>query len=175
MYKEIWKDIEGFEGLYQISNFGKVKSLHNRGGIKERILKPYKKKNGYLQVKLRNKNHIKYETIHRLVAQAFLPNPTKLPSINHKDENKENNNVDNLEWCSVGYNNTYGSRIESLKRKLNRRIKQYDLEGKFIKEYESVKQASQENNISMGNISSCAKGRYAQTHNYVFKYAKGVT
>lgn len=116
---EIWKDIEGYEGLYQVSNFGNVKSLnYNRSG-KEKILKPQKNKNKYLHISLcKNKNQ-KTFTIHRLVALAFIPNLHNYPCVNHIDENKENNHVDNLEWCTHEYNMNYGTLKErqSEKRK----------------------------------------------------------
>ena len=105
---EIWKDIKGYEGLYQISNKGRVKSLGNNKTKKEKILSPGKHK-GYFYVSLyKNRKEKKY-SIHRLVAQAFLPNPDNLPVVNHKDENKLNNNVENLEWCTQEYNVNYSS------------------------------------------------------------------
>ena len=102
--KEIWKDIKGYEGIYQISNLGQVKSLHNKLGQKELIMKQNLKRNGYYQIRLKNNGKQKDYIVHRLVAQAFIDNPMKLPCINHIDENKTNNNVENLEWCTVEYN-----------------------------------------------------------------------
>ena len=119
MTEEIWKPIEGYEGQYEISSYGRVKSLkrpyENNGGIqwtKERILSPGKDKDGYLQVNLHCNGKQHQRKIHRLVAQAFLPNPDNLPMVNHKDEDKTNNNVDNLEWCDHRYNMNYGSCID---------------------------------------------------------------
>ena len=119
MTEEIWKDIPGYEGLYQVSNFGRVKSLRrpygNNGGIqwtKERILSPGKDKDGYLQVNLHCNGKQHQRKVHRLVAQAFLPNMDNLPMVNHKDEDKTNNNVDNLEWCDQKYNINYGGCID---------------------------------------------------------------
>lgn len=100
---EIWKDIVGFEGEYQVSNKGRVKSFM---GKEPRILKPRKNKKGYLRVSLHAGNDF---CIHRLVAIAFLDNPNNLPEVNHKDENPANNNVENLEWCTHQYNLTYGT------------------------------------------------------------------
>jgi len=115
----MWKDIEGYEGLYQVSCNGEIKSLsreiiYNNGKVihlKERILKPLKI-NNYLAVDLHdsNKNHKRFY-IHRLVASAFIDNPDNLPEVNHKDENPFNNSVDNLEWCTHTYNLNYGTRI----------------------------------------------------------------
>lgn len=108
--KEIWKDIAGYEGLYKVSNIGNVKSLKNGN---ERILKPHKRRNCYLQVQLYNEGIKKYMTIHRLVAQAFVQNESLFYNeINHKDEDKTNNNASNLEWCDAKYNCNFGTRNE---------------------------------------------------------------
>lgn len=109
--QEIWKDIEGYEGCYQVSNLGRVKSL--KFG-KEKILTPTINSRGYYHTCLRKDGRSDTVYIHRIVAKAFLPNPDNLPLINHKDEDKTNNRVDNLEWCSVYYNLHYGSAIENL-------------------------------------------------------------
>ena len=121
---EIWKDIEGYEGLYQVSNIGNVKRVEHedyrcRQGyrvFKERYLTPNKDQNGYLNVGLWKNNTRKKHKIHRLVASAFILNPDSLPQINHKDENKQNNSADNLEWCTSKYNNNYGSHKEVYQR-----------------------------------------------------------
>ena len=113
MKKELWKDIPEYEGLYQVSNYGRIKSLHNYRG-KGNIIKP-KIKNNYYQIGLRKNNIRKWFSIHRLVAENFILNSQNLPQVNHKDENKLNNYVDNLEWCTVLYNNTYGTRIDKVK------------------------------------------------------------
>lgn len=124
--QEIWRDIPNFENLYQVSNFGNVKTLEKYVGTgiknnlkvkrKERLLKQYNKR-GYLQVSL-SKNHKRYYFgVHRLVAQAFLPNPNNLPQVNHIDENPLNNNLSNLEWCSAKYNCNYGNRNKKIYNK----------------------------------------------------------
>ena len=113
---ELWKDIQGYEGYYQVSNEGRVKSLERdvewRGTIRhqsERILKESTHNRGYKRVRLCDgKSNIKL--VHRLVAEAFIPNPNNYPMINHKDENPSNNRVENLEWCTAQYNNTYNDR-----------------------------------------------------------------
>lgn len=118
--KEYWKDIKDYEGLYQISNLGRVKSLSRyvytsnpkfKGYrcTKEKILKSGKTKKGYLIVVLRKNNKSKSMYVHRLVATAFIYNPNNLPEVNHKDENPLNNNVTNLEWCTHKYNGNYGT------------------------------------------------------------------
>ena len=116
---EIWLNIMGYEGQYQVSNTGYVRSIK-----RNRILKPTNI-NGYLQISLSNQGKIKKCLIHRLVAEAFLPNPNNLSQVNHKDENTFNNNVNNLEWCNVTYNNNYGTRnarISSSHQDLNKSI-----------------------------------------------------
>lgn len=113
LLNEEWKDIKGFEGLYQISSSGKVKALPRRkncnkgfGTIKEHLMKYNTYGNcPYARVPLTDKNHIKkYYLVHKLVAQSFIPNPNNLPQINHKDGDKLNNRVENLEWCTISYN-----------------------------------------------------------------------
>ena len=112
--KEIWKDIQDYEGLYQISNKGRIKSLKRKNVTADKILTPRLDKDGYMLINLYKSNHKTTFKIHRLVAQHFIPNPDNLPQINHKDENKVNNNVTNLEWCSIKYNNNYRNRYSRL-------------------------------------------------------------
>lgn len=120
--EEIWKDIEGYEGLYQVSNMGKVRSVdridctgHRLNG---KILRPRMNSGGYLLVNLHNEGEQKTFTVHRLVAQAFIPNPEGLPQINHKDEDKTNNIVDNIEYCDRKYNCNYGTRNERVAKNM---------------------------------------------------------
>lgn len=120
MEKEIWKDVVGYEGLYQISNCGKIRTvsryvhIKHRGFegfrlVKQKEMKPYIY-NRYIGVSLTKDGKSSQKLIHRLVAEAFIPNPDNLPFINHKDENPSNNNVNNLEWCMPNYNCNYGNR-----------------------------------------------------------------
>lgn len=104
---EIWKNINGWENMYQVSNLGRVKSLNYNRTNKEQIVKPYQRKDGYIQVCLCKNSKITTYKLHRLVAQAFIPNPNRLPEINHIDEDKTNNCADNLEWCNSKYNKNY--------------------------------------------------------------------
>ena len=115
---EIWKDIQNYEGLYQISNQGSIRSLLRSGKCK-RYLKPYITSDGYARVILSKNGKLKSHKIHRLVAETFIPNPDNLPQINHKDEHKLNNCVDNLEWCTAKYNINYG--VRSKKCMISRR------------------------------------------------------
>lgn len=116
--EEIWKPVVGYEGLYKVSNFGRVRSLDRlvkgkkegfRQNFKGKLLTPIKTIYGYLRVNLCNDDGRKAKFVHRLVCTAFLPNPDNLPQINHKDENPLNNNVENLEWCTGKYNCNYGN------------------------------------------------------------------
>ena len=105
---EIWKDVKGYEGLYQVSNLGGIKSLGNSQNRKEKLLRT-SIRNGYCTTYLYKNNKKKSFLCHRLVAEAFIPNPDNLPQVNHKDENKLNNCVENLEWCTAKYNVNYSS------------------------------------------------------------------
>ena len=110
LMKERWIAIEGYKGLYEVSNLGRVKSLISNG----LILKQSKDKDGYYIVSLKRKSF----RVHRLVAIAFIPNPNNLAQVNHKDEDKTNNCVDNLEWCDATYNINYGTRNEQVRKSL---------------------------------------------------------
>lgn len=169
--KEIWRDIKEFRG-YKISNLGRVKSpdyyvevdgkfvLYRQGKI---LHQQKNKKTGYLSVGITNKSTI---MVHRLVANAFIKNPNNLPCINHKDENKQNNRVDNLEWCTHKYNNNYGENT----KKLCKPVLQYDLKGNFIKEYYGASEASRQLGINCTNICKCCRGERMKTKGFVFKY-----
>ena len=167
---EEWRNIEGYEGLYQISNLGRVKSLGNNKTRKEKILNIIKNNNGYVLVNL-HKNKVKKTCLlHRLVAKTFLENPNNYPCVNHKDENKENNNINNLEWCTHQYNNTYGTRLERYSESIS--IPIYCLENN--KFYNSTKQASLELDVSKQYICDVLKGRAKQAKGYTFRYANKV-
>lgn len=178
--KEVWKDIPGYEGLYQVSNLGRVKSLPRtilyKDGRSRKILahimKPQGNGNGYLKLTLCNQNHYQKQCyIHRLVAEAFLPNPTNKPAINHKDENKANNEVSNLEWCTIAYNNSYGTKIARQTSKNAFCVGQFTLGLKLIKIWKSAKECGR-HGYSQGNVSACCRGEYKQAYGYIWKYLK---
>lgn len=176
--KEIWKDIKDYEGLYQVSDLGRVKSLDRFVCCKNNTTKLCKgrllriHKNDYLFVRLCNESIYKTKYIHKLVAQAFIPNPNGLPEINHKDENKLNNNIENLEWCTITYNNSYGTRTQ----KTRKRVYQCDIKGNIIKLWDGIRIASRELNIPSQQISQCCnKTKYRKTAGgYIWRYESEV-
>ena len=160
---EIWKDIEGYEGLYQISNKGRVKSL--KWG-KERILRPGIDTSGYCFIILYNDSVSKTFKLHRLVAQTFIPNLYNKSQVNHKDECKTNNTVENLEWATAKENSNYGSRNERLSRK----ILQYSKSGEFVREWQSAAEVERVLGIDHGNIANCCKGKLKSAGGYIWQY-----
>lgn len=164
---EIYKDIDGYNGEYQVSNYGNVKSF-KRG---ERILKPRKNHKGYCFVTLSKDGLNKNINVHRLVAMAFIPNPNNLPQINHINENKRNNRVENLEWCDARYNNNYGTGNERRGNKRCKPIVQYDADNIIIGIWKSAKAVAQQKKLHKGNIAACAKGKRNNVGGYVWRYA----
>lgn len=159
-FLEEWRDVVGAEEYYEISNLGRIK---NKGTGE--ILKP-SKTSGYEHIKLCYGIDKEF-LIHRLVAEAFIPNPFNFRCVNHKDENKLNNHVDNLEWCTYQYNNTYGK--GALQR--NSKIIQYDMAGNALKIWESIKEAAESLEIKYQNISACCRGKKKSSGGYAWTYA----
>lgn len=169
---EIWKDIEGYENLYKISSLGNVKSLGNDKTRKEKILKPAKDKKGYLVVGLHKQRKEKKYFVHRLVGQHFIENPNNYPQINHKNQTKTDNRVENLEFCDALYNCNFGTRNRrSAASRINhpKRSKQVlCLETNKI--YPSAKEVQRQLGFSQGNISMCCNGKRKQAYGYTWKY-----
>ena len=170
MKKEYWKPVVGYEGLYEVSNWGRVKSI--KFG-KEIILKQ-KIKGGYYYVCLYKNGIVKTYLVHRLVAQAFLPNPDNLPQVNHKDENKTNNSVDNLEWCDAKYNRNYGTINERLSKSLingkcSKIVIQYNLDGTFVREWPSTMECER-NGYNNTCISKCCLGKRKTYRGFIWRY-----
>lgn len=178
---EIWRDIKNYENLYQGSNLGRARSLDTyrkgkNGSVrfcKGRILKPVTTKDGYLQVVLCKNGKKKTYYVHHLVAEAFIEIPEELKhlngtrylQVNHKDEDKTNNNVNNLEWCDRTYNINYGTRNE----RCSKPVLQYTLDGQFIREWESATEAGR-NGFNQGNIAACCQGKRKSHHKFIWKY-----
>lgn len=176
--KEIWKDIEGYEGAYQVSDQGNVKTLSRKvkcgnGYVitKEKILSPGRDSSGYLVVRLSKNNKGKTYKIHRLVAIAFIPNPLNLPQVNHKDENKINPKADNLEWCTNKYNCNYGTHNERMSKSLSKKVYQYTLEGKFIRDWKSTLECN-EGGFNHRHISECCLGKRKTHKKFKWSYIR---
>lgn len=162
--KEVWKDIPNING-YQASNLGNVRSVwyKNQYGTfyRPKVKKPRVSKRGYLTLTIvTNKKRTMY--VHRLVALAFIPNPSNLPQVNHKDGNKQNNCIDNLEWCTNDYNQQHAKEnglLESRRKKLMKKIAQYTKEGIFVREWECANTVYREIKIQPSHIRDCCKGK----------------
>ena len=170
---EIYKDIVGYEGKYQVSNLGNVKSLNYHRSGKEKVLTPFQKPNGYMTITLWKDNSGHTKHIHRLVAETFIENPDNLPEVNHIDENKENNRIDNLEWCNSKYNMNYGTWIDRRRDNFDysyccKRVNQYDLNGNFIKTWSNIALAQRE--LKICHISDCCNGKRKTAGKYIWKY-----
>lgn len=160
MEKEIWKDVKNYEGLYQISNKGRVKSLGNDRSRKEKILKLLTNKKGYLQVNLYINSKMKTFRVHRLVAETFIPNPNNYPEINHKDEDKTNNCVENIEYCTHEYNSNYGSRTERAAQACSKPVLQIDkTTNEVIAEWQSTHEVERKLGFNNSAISKCCTGK----------------
>ena len=171
---ETWKSIAGYEGLYQVSDMGRVKSM--KFG-KEKILKPLKNTRGYLQVMLCKDCHTKRLLVHRLVAEAFIQNPNNLETINHKDEVKTNNATSNLEWMSRADNLNYGTRNKRVSEaRLNhpafsKKVQMFDKStGELLATFPSTMEAERVTRIARQSISSCCLGKLKSAGGYVWKY-----
>lgn len=154
---EIWKIINGFDD-YMASNFGRVKSL-KKG--KERILKPRKDSGGYLQVDLYKDGKHHWTLVHRLVAELFLSNPNNLPQVNHINEDKTDNRLENLEYCDRQYNIDYSQ---------SKAVAQFTLDGKKVNEFKSAIEAARQLGFNQGNISHCCLGKYKQAYGFKWQY-----
>ena len=168
---EEWKDIVGYEGLYQVSNLGRIKALERK--YKHRtypsiILKLREDTHGYLQTFLYKKNIRKTYLVHRLVAVAFIKNPNHYDEVNHIDEDKTNNKLSNLEWCNRNYNVNYGNRT----LKTAKKIEQYDLNNNFIKAWNSIAEASRKLKVASSGISACCIGINKTCGGYIWKYGR---
>ena len=166
---EIWRNIKDYPD-YQVSNMGRVKSLnYNRTG-KEKILKNIKNNFGYLYVRLCKDGKQKNYTIHRLVATAFIDNPNNYPIINHINEDKTDNRVENLEWCTQQYNINFGTSIERAAKNRSIPVLQFTKEGELVRKWESATQVERELGYNLSHISECCKGKRKTCGGYKWRY-----
>ena len=166
MVNEIWKDIKDYSN-YMVSNLGRVKSLNYKNTDKEKILKPYKNREGYLRVELSKNGNGKQYLIHRLVAEAFIDNPNNLPQIDHINTNKTNNRVCNLRWCTQKENNNNHLTVE----KRSKPILQFTKNGEFIRKWDSILDVERELGINQSNICQCCKGKLKSAGKFKWQYA----
>lgn len=176
-----WRDVKGYEGRYKVSELGVIISiphLTSTNGVikfwKFNKMSPLKNINGYYCVKLSDCNRRQRLLIHRIVAEAFIANPNGYPCVNHKDENKSNNCVNNLEWCTVEYNNNYGSKnsrsaTKNKNGKMSKPVIQLDKEGHTIKEYPTIQEAKRQG-FDTSYISKCCLGKAHSHKGYIWKY-----
>lgn len=182
---EIWKNIEGYPN-YQVSNLGNVRNINFNRTSKTKVLKSCIDGKGYQYVALYKDGKRKCSKVHRLVAQAFLPNPNNYKEVNHKDEDKTNNCVDNLEWCTTEYNVNYGTRTDraiqhpNFKHRLgvlgkdnpnSKPINQYNLDGSFIRSWDSTMDVQRKLCFYSSSIRACANGKRKTAYGFIWKYA----
>ena len=176
--KEKWRPVVGYEGFYEVSSLGRVRSLDRiveySNGARHlhqgQFLSPTKDKCGYLVVHLYKDGKRTDKKVHRLVAQAFIPNPRNLPEVNHKNEVKNDNRVENLEWISHLDNNNYGTKNERAAKRLSKTVSQIDpttLE--IIKEWPSTAECGR-NGFDSGLVSKCCRRKYKTSYGYIWRY-----
>lgn len=177
---ELWKTFKGYENCYEVSNMGRIRSLRTGNIIKQRA-----NSLGYLSVSLKKDRKSKEYRVNRLVALTFLDNPENKPEVNHKDGNKKNNCITNLEWVTHKENMIHARKnnlikiTEKLKKqssingkKRSKPVEQYTIEGEFVKSYLSITEASKETKTSISMISSCCRENIKSTKGYIWKFKK---
>ena len=166
---EHWKPVVGYEEHYEVSDMGNVRSL--KFG-KEKILKPGKNNRGYLKVSLYKDGQKKMSLVHRLVAEAFIPNPNNLETVNHKDEVKTNNVASNLEWMSQKDNTNYGTRNKRAGEAFSKKVQMFDKStGELLATFPSTREAARVTGINPSHISECCNGKKKSAGGYIWKYA----
>ena len=176
--KEIWKPVVGYEGFYEVSNIGRVRSLSRivecndgrKRKIKDRTLKCSRNSGGYSGVTLHKDGCTKFVNIHRIVAEAFVPNPLEKEEVNHKDENPSNNHASNLEWVTHKENLNYGTRNERIAKANSKPVAQYTKDGAFIKALASAAEVKRQLGFNHSNIIQVAKGNRKTACGFIWKY-----
>lgn len=174
---ERWRWVDGYEGLYMVSDRGRVMSVPKRAaksngymvGYEGKLLQPAKNKKGYLIVGLSRDGELRTKAIHRLVAEAFLQNNDDYPCVNHMDEDKTNNHAENLEWCTFEYNNNYGTRNERISAATSRAV-QMILDGKVVAEYPSARKAHEATGVTPSHVSECCNGKRKTANGFEWSY-----
>lgn len=168
--EEIWKDVSGFEEFYQVSSTGRVRSKRKNCKSGTPIMRMFKN-NGYVYVLLYDgKSGQKHKAVHRLVAREFIPNPNNFPQVNHKDENKENNRVENLEWCTAKYNALYGTCKERMIKTKSKPVLQCSMDGNVIARFSSTIEAERKAGFDHSSISKCCLGKSAYHKGFTWKF-----
>ena len=174
MTEEVWRDVKGYEGLYQVSDQGRVKSLERKNSygrtVKERILKPAFDGWGYLIVTLCAGGKRKNLMVHRLVCEAFNDNRDEKPEVNHINEIKTDNRACNLEWCTRRENLNHGKRSERSAKTLSKPICQYTLDEKIVKTWTSLTEVKRQTGFGQSHISQVANGKRKQAYGFIWKY-----
>ena len=173
---EEWRDVVGYGGMYQVSSLGRIKNVVLNKMLKISRAGRYERIGLFAIEKKKQITHL----VHRLVAIAFIPNPDNFPIINHKDEDRYNNRVENLEWCDNFYNNSYGTknarmlktRISNKAKTAPRKVAQYDMDGNLLEIYESLHEADRQTNADYRAIFMCCRGRIHHHKGYIWKYAE---
>lgn len=172
LQNEIWKTINNFSN-YKISNYGRVKRKKHKNScgylLQEKLINGHTT-HGYKYVNLTKNGETSGLRVHRLVAEAFIPNPNNLPQVNHKDENKLNNKAENLEWCNAKYNINYGNHNKKIQQAQSIKVNQYDLNGNIIKKWNSMMEVERTLKIPNSNICKCCRGLRNKAGGYIWKY-----
>ena len=170
--EEIWKPVVWYEGLYEVSSLGNMRSLNYKLTWNTKILKPYKNIDGYMRLSLWSRKQ-KCVHIHRVVSESFISNPENKPQVNHKNWIKNDNRVENLEWCTAMENIRHGRKLWLIKNHNNhasKKVYQYTKDLKFIREWQSMMDAQRELWILQTSISACCRWKLNHTGWYVWKY-----
>lgn len=178
--EEIWKPIKGYEGHYEISSIGRVKSIKRMSegtgrscrSLSERMLSITLFRNGYEKVMLRKNGKDKCYRVHRLVAESFIDNPNGFLEVNHKNEIKTDNSVDNLEWCNRQYNCNYGTRNDRIVKYNSKKVLQFTKEMVYVGEYSSLAEAARINGFKQSHIGCCCNGKRLTSNGFIWKYGE---